>query len=262
MPGFLQEFPDTESLDLHELTGTEFTFTPYARGLDVELQERLEELVDGRGMIQARTQRRLKWKNIGALITDLESGNGTSVLGPVARDVIATRLMEASLGLRPSIKPRPIRKRTSSQILIASPTESDQNKPVIRERSPSRGLEILGLTPREMMIFHSLNIRSLRDLIAANEKVLSRHLAKTKINALKGLAKMYAAPIGPGDVRLSEADFSEQIVGTLGGMGLTKLADLARVSKSELWAQSKLGKTDVQRILRVCREHGVTLRDG
>lgn len=262
IPGFLQEFPDTESLDLHELTGTEFTFTPYARGLDVELQEKLEELVDGRGMIQARTQRRLKWKNIGALILDLESGSGTSVLGPVARDVIKTRLAEASLGLRPSIKPRPIRKRASSQILITSPAESDENKPVIRERSPSSGLEILGLTPREMMIFHSLNIRSLRDLIAANEKVLSRHLAKTKINALKGLAKMYAVSNGPGDVRLSEADFSEQIVGTLGGMGLTKLADLARVSKSELWAQSKLGKTDVQRILRVCREHGVTLRDG
>ena len=59
MPGFLQEFPDTETLNLRELTGTEFIFTPYARGLDVELQEKLEEFVDGRGMIQARTQRRM-----------------------------------------------------------------------------------------------------------------------------------------------------------------------------------------------------------
>jgi hypothetical protein len=70
VPGFLQEFPDIEALNLRDLTGTEFIFTPYARGLEVELQEKLEEFVDGRGMLQARTQRRIKWKNIGALMDD------------------------------------------------------------------------------------------------------------------------------------------------------------------------------------------------
>jgi hypothetical protein len=42
MPGFLQEFPDTDTLNLLDLTGTEFIFTPYAHGLNVELQEKLE----------------------------------------------------------------------------------------------------------------------------------------------------------------------------------------------------------------------------
>jgi DNA-directed RNA polymerase alpha subunit len=71
-----------------------------------------------------------------------------------------------------------------------------------------------------------------------------------------------AAPSSPDDAQLHEADFSEQIVGLLKKMGVKKLADLARLSKGDLWAQSQLGKTDVLRILRVCREHGVTLRDG
>lgn len=234
IPGFLQEFPETETLNLRDLTGTEFIFTPYARGLEVEFQERLEEFVDGRGMIQARTQRRIKWKNIGALIDDLESGRGTSVLGPVAGDVIKMRLVEASLGLRPSIRPKPMRKRLSSPIQIAPPAESGENKPVVRETPPSRGLEKLGLETREMMILHSLNIRSLQDLMAANEKVLARYLAKTKINALKDRARTvgrHGVSNGASDVQLSEADFSKQIIGILKRMGVRKLADLAPCRK-------------------------------
>jgi hypothetical protein len=70
-------------------------------------------LPESLSLIGQAAQRRLKWKNIGALIDDLESGTGTTVLGPVARDVVKTRLAEASLGLRPSIKSRPTRKRPS-----------------------------------------------------------------------------------------------------------------------------------------------------
>lgn len=99
----------------------------------------------------------------------------------------------------------------------------------------------------------------------ANEKVLAKHLAKTVINAMKDRARTlerHAVPVDPADMELSEADFSKQIVATLRNMGLRKLADLARLSKSDLWAQSQLGGADVQRILRVCRGHGVTLKDG
>jgi hypothetical protein len=188
IPGFLQEFPDIEALNLRDLTGTEFIFTPYARGLEVELQEKLEEFVDGRGMLQARTQRRIKWKNIGALMDDLESGGGSgSVLGPVARDVIKTRLAEASLGLRPSLKPKQIRKDPASPIQpfsLATPGEKSKDRPPFR-KPPSGGLERLNLTAREMAILHSLNIRSLRDLMAANENVLARHLTMTRIRTLK-----------------------------------------------------------------------------
>jgi hypothetical protein len=264
MPGFLQEFPDADTLNLRDLTGTEFIFTPYARGLDVELQDRLEEFVDGRGMIQARTQRRLKWKNIGALIDDLESGAGTAVLGPVARDVMKIRLAEASLGLRPSIKSRPMRKRP---LLIepASPAEPAENRLPVRDTARLSGLEKLGLPAREMMILHSLNIRSLQDLINANDKALAKYLTGTAIDTLKDLARAaerHTAPDDPADTELWRADFSNQIVAVLRKMGLKKLRDLARLSKRDLWTQSQLGRADVQRILRVCRDHGVTLMDG
>ena len=262
MPGFLQEFPDTDTLNLRDLTGTEFVFTPYARGLEVELQEKLEEFVDGRGMIQARTQRRLKWKNIGSLIDDLEAGSGTSVLGPVARDVIQARLAEASLGLRPSIRPKPIRKRPSLPITNGSPADSSERKQLIRETHTSSGLEKLGLTTRQMMILHSLNIRSLQDLIDASEKLLGKYLAKSAIDALKGRAKtLERRAVAPGETDLGEADLSKQIVTTLRAMGLNKVADLARLSKSDLWTQSQLGKADVQRILRICRDHGLIMKD-
>ena len=122
VPGFLQEFPDMDAFSLGELTGTEFVFTPYARGLGVELQERLEEIVDGRGLTQAGTETRVKWKNIAALFYDLEShGNSRSVLGPVASDVIKQRLAEASLGLRPILKRKQMRKFQE----IWNPKEAD-----------------------------------------------------------------------------------------------------------------------------------------
>ncbi len=264
MPGFLQEFPDTETLNLRELTGTEFIFTPYARGLDVELQEKLEEFVDGRGMIQARTQRKLKWKNIGALIDDLDLGTGTSVLGPVARDVMKNRLAEAALGLRPSLRSRPTRKR-SAPTETALPTERSEDRPLVREVSRPAGLENLGLTTRELMILHSLNIRSPHDLINASEKLLAKHLTMTAINSLKDRARnteRHVVPDDLADTDISDAEFSKQIVAILKRMGLKKLRDFSHLSKRDLWTQSQLGRVDVQRILRVCRDHGVTLRDG
>lgn len=264
MPGFLQEFPDTETLNLRELTGTEFIFTPYARGLDVELQEKLEEFVDGRGMIQARTQRKLKWKNIGALIDDLDLGTGTSVLGPVARDVMKNRLAEAALGLRPSLRSRPTRKR-SAPTETALPTERSEDRPLVREVSRPAGLENLGLTTRELMILHSLNIRSPHDLINASEKLLAKHLTMTAINSLKDRARnteRHVVPDDLADTDISDAEFSKQIVAILKRMGLKKLRDFSHLSKRDLWTQSQLGRVDVQRILKVCRDHGVTLRDG
>jgi superfamily I DNA/RNA helicase len=264
VPGFLQEFPDTEGLDLRELTGTEFIFTPYARGLDVELQEKLEEIVDGRGMLQARTQRRLRWRNIGSLIDDLDSGTGASLLGPVARDTMKVRLAEASLGLRPSIKPRPMRKRP----LLVHPASAEDGLPDHKSTShePARpsGLEKIGLTAREMMILHSLNIRSLHDLIEADEKLLAKHLTMTVINGLKNRAReadTLPAPDDPAATQLDQADFSDRIVKILRQKGLKTFRDLSRLSQRDLYAHSQLGKADVLRILRICRDHSVTLRD-
>jgi hypothetical protein len=255
---------NTEHAGLSLLTGTEFIFTPYARGLDVEVQERLEEFVDGRGMLQARTQRRLKWRNIGSLIDDLDSGMGASVLGPVARDVVKTRLAEASLGLRPSIKPKPLRKRLSPAKTSVPAEPLPGSKPPTPDSARPSGLDKLGLAARELMILHELNIRSVHDLIDVDEKVLAKHLTVTAINALKEKARTAESHVESNDsasISLDEADFSQRIVKILRQMGVRKFGDLARLSQRDLWAQSQLGKADVLRIQRICRDHKVTLRD-
>ena len=142
-----------EAFSLRALTGTEFVFTPDARGLEVALQERLEEIVDGRGLTQAGTQRRVKWKNIGALVDDIKSrGNSRLVLGPVAGDVIKQRLAEASLGIRPSLKPRQIRKiERAGNVQIPTPanllTNSNSRPPVSEPKAAVGGLEDLRLAP-------------------------------------------------------------------------------------------------------------------
>src|SRR5262249_16898534 len=151
-----------------ELTGTEFGFTPYARGLEVELQERLEDIVDGRGLTRAGTQRRIKWKNIGALVDDLESGgNSRLVLGPVAGDVIKIRLAEASLGLRQTLKPKQMRQIEPTETAkkpIPSLAGKRKTQPRGSERTDSAGLANLRLAPRVTVILHSLHIRTLQDL--------------------------------------------------------------------------------------------------
>jgi hypothetical protein len=123
-------------------------------------------------------------------------------------------------------------------------------------------VEKLGLTLRQNDGLALLKYPIVARLDECKREVLAKHLAKTVITAMKDRAKTlerHAVPVGPGDMELSEADFSKQIVATLRNMGLRKLADLARLSKSDLWAQSQLGGADVKRILRVYRDHGVTL---
>jgi hypothetical protein len=269
IPGFLQEFPDLDDFNLRNLTGTEFLFTSYARGLDVELQKRLEELVDGQGLVQAGTQRRLKWKNIGALIDDLESGGGSgAVFGPVARDVIKMRLAEASLGLRPSLKPKQIRRRLVPSIQRVAPTKPENkssNEPPSRKVRSAGELERLDLTPRERVLLHSLQIRSLHHL-TASKKSLERHLTRARIQSLVGqaqaLKKRRTRPDARPDTRLSQFDFPERVVRVLNKMGVIELSDLARFTSSDLWAQSTFGKTEVLKILRVCRDRGVGLKEG
>lgn len=258
LPGFLQEFPDLDVLDVRELTGVEFIYTPYARGLEVDVQQKLEELVDGRGLLQAGTQRRLKWKTMGSLGEDLAIGGG-STFGPVTRELIKTRLLQASLGARPTIKPR------RPQLAAALPISvmAVDSKPAQHSAATARtgSLEVLGLPARDMALLHSLNIRSLRELISVSDKVLAPHLSKKRIAALKDYARTQARSRANDEVTLSEIGFSGRVVDVLCGIGVKKLSDFGRISRSDLYAQSSLGSIDVQRILRVCREEGVALRD-
>jgi UvrD-like helicase C-terminal domain len=260
MPGLLQEFPDMDGFNLRELTGTEFVYTPYARGLEVELQEKLEEIVDGRGLTQAGTQRRVKWKNIGALIDDLESrGNSRLVLGPVASDVIKKRLAEALLGLRPTLKSKQTRK--FEQVETAkNPIPRPGAKPKTQQIG-SGGLANLRLAPRVTMILHSLHIRSLQDLRAADEKLLAKHLTMIEVKALKHRSAP-SIPLPKNQLLLRTANLPLRVVQVLNAMGVIKIADLAEVSEADLRAEPKLGKTEMLAIRRVCREHEVRLKDG
>lgn len=265
LPGFLQEFPDMDAFDVRELTGTEFIFTPYARGLEVDLQEWLEEKVDGRGLTRAGTQRRVKWKNIGELVEDFESrGNSGFELGPVAVDVIKKWLAEALLGLRPSLKPKQIRKFEQSKVAknpITKPSATPKQHVSGSKQSGPTGLSRLRLAPRVMVILHSLHIRSLQELRKADDKLLAKHLTMLEVKELKRRA---AAMISPrkNQVLLRAANLPQRAVQVLNAMGLIEISDLAEVSEADLRAEPGLGKTEVRAILRVSREHDVRLKGG
>lgn len=264
IPGFLQEFPDAENLDLGNLTGTEFVFTPYARGLEADLQEKLEDLVDGRGMVQAGTQRRLKWRNIGSLRDDLQTGVGGALWGPVARGVLQDRLKEAALGLRPSIRSRPARKRSSISTQTKASIEPLEKALSDRDTTLSDGLEGLDLTTREMMILHSMHIKTPQEFLLASDASLSKHLTKAVIAALRDRARKIESRRTieiPTEIDLSVANFPMHILTVLRRMGVKRISDLKRFSKNDLWSQTQLRSGDVQAILAFCRGQGVELKD-
>lgn len=70
-----ERLPESQEVDTNQslstLTGGEFLYTDYALGLSVEAQEKLQELVDGRGSTLS-TGKRLSWKCLGDLASDLE----------------------------------------------------------------------------------------------------------------------------------------------------------------------------------------------
>jgi hypothetical protein len=54
-------------------TGRQFLYTSHALGLTLEAQDKLDELVDGKGLLQAGSGRRLKWPTLHELATDLHA---------------------------------------------------------------------------------------------------------------------------------------------------------------------------------------------
>jgi hypothetical protein len=78
----LHQFDGFEDPKAATLTGRQFLFTPMAYGLSLEAQEKLDELVDGRGLV--RGTQRVKWRNLADLATDLENS-------PVARASFGSR---------------------------------------------------------------------------------------------------------------------------------------------------------------------------
>ncbi|MER8543800.1 AAA family ATPase [Mesorhizobium sp. M1334] len=92
VPEILPEFePDRHIGDFGKLTGLQFVYTGNALGISPEAQDKLIELVDGRGMRASGGGRRLRWQNMGALITDLNESRlhdlqfGANVAGELRR---------------------------------------------------------------------------------------------------------------------------------------------------------------------------------
>jgi hypothetical protein len=74
VPEILPEFElqrDVE--DIGKLTGLQFVYTVHALGLSLEAQEKLIELVDGRGLRAGAGGSRLKWQNMSSLLADLHA---------------------------------------------------------------------------------------------------------------------------------------------------------------------------------------------
>ncbi len=73
-PDILSEFEPTHDIeDISKLTGIQFIYTTQALGLSLEAQDKLMDLVDGRGMRAAGSGARLKWPNINSLLNDLHA---------------------------------------------------------------------------------------------------------------------------------------------------------------------------------------------
>jgi hypothetical protein len=84
IPELLPEFePDRDIDDIGKLTGLQFLYAAHGLGLSLEAQDKLIELVDGRGLRAAGSLRRRKWQNMRSLIADLnESRRHDLQFGP------------------------------------------------------------------------------------------------------------------------------------------------------------------------------------
>src|SRR4051812_2576847 len=99
------------------------------------------------------------------------------------------RFAEAALGLRPSIRSKPARRKSQTPSQIIAPKESFDKQVAGLDGASSDGLGGLGLTTRQMMILHSMHIKTLQDFLLATDASLSKHLTKTVIATLRDRAR-------------------------------------------------------------------------
>lgn len=93
VPRVLPDIEDTsESETIASLTGAEYLYTEHALGLSIEAQEKLEELVDGRGAVNP-TGKRVRWKSLSTAATDLHRNRRSDLLfGPKVSDELRQNL--------------------------------------------------------------------------------------------------------------------------------------------------------------------------
>ena len=85
--------PNASVTDTSAIPGDQFLYTPNALGLSSESQDKLAELVDGRGLSRAGGGRRLKWPTVASLVRDLHQSRAHDTLvGPNVADELRRTL--------------------------------------------------------------------------------------------------------------------------------------------------------------------------
>jgi hypothetical protein len=94
VPCMLSEFdPNVQGDDWVSLKGPEFLYTSNSLGLSLDAQEKIVDLVDGKGLLRGGSGRRLKWTTMKSLLADLTGSRiHDSLLGPTVADEIRSKL--------------------------------------------------------------------------------------------------------------------------------------------------------------------------
>jgi hypothetical protein len=103
VPELLPELePESGFQDAYKLSGKQFLYTSYALGLSTEAQQKLTEIIDGRGLVRGGSKRRMKWADVGSLLRDL---SGKQIARPGRRTCRRSRTEGAcasNAGLKPA----------------------------------------------------------------------------------------------------------------------------------------------------------------
>jgi superfamily I DNA/RNA helicase len=284
MPGFLPEFPDQDTEVLRSLTGRQFLYTPYARGFDVELQARIEDLIDGSGL--RRDGKRIKWKNIGVLLDDYDRFSGTQrvfrVFGKYD-DLVRERLTAAIQGVRPVMR----RKQTvfapsalqatvggngGGRIVPPPPRVETNQTTKARQSGPSlEDLSALNLSPRHLGILHSCRIRTPTELVS-NSSTLDAFLTKAEIRTLvqRASSVIQESRQRPGQGQghhhpsnatlIREIGFEKRIWVKLNNLGIMTVGQLKSWTLADLKASTWLSAGDILQIQRVTAGNGIEFK--
>lgn len=173
-PGFLAEVPDSEDVtqSVMKMTGQEFNYTVYARGLSPEIQERLEEAVSGRAVSRGRM--RVNWESVGQLLSDMQLPRTGYVFGPVADKQVLSVLERAHSGLRPTAQKMTKKRVISIPPLPEIPSQrsiaSGGNSPTLLQMS----VRDLQLDASTVLALEIERIKNVKDLLATRSLDLRR----------------------------------------------------------------------------------------
>ena len=112
-PELLRQAESDAWASVMQLKGRDFLYTPEARGLSLEAIRKVDELVDGVGLI--RNQQRVRWRDMATLLDDLERHPRTrQIFGPVVQEEIRDRLALIRADTQPRLADPPSDREVAS----------------------------------------------------------------------------------------------------------------------------------------------------